>query len=185
MVTVTNLRCEYRANPLGLDIVPPRLSWQLQSDRRGARQTAYRIIAAADKRAARNEQSILWDSGKTKSDQSIHIPYAGEPLASGQRVWWKVRVWDEYDQPTAYSALAWWEMGLLNRDDWQGQWIGASLVGGKYTTIPCPFLRREVESNGLPGERWGTNLPSSMPNFIEAQVWNQEPLQEYKRQLSV
>ena len=40
-----------------------------------------------------------------------------------------------------------------------------------------------VESNGLPGENWGTNLPSFMPNFIEAQVWNQEALQEYKRQL--
>lgn len=40
-----------------------------------------------------------------------------------------------------------------------------------------------VESNGLPGENWGTNLPSFMPIFIEAQVWNQEALQEYKRQL--
>jgi alpha-L-rhamnosidase len=143
MMTVTNLRCEYQANPMGLDIVPPRLSWQLQSDRRGARQTAYQIIAAASEQAARHEQSILWDSGRTKSDQSVHVPYAGEPLASGQRMWWKVRVWDEHDQPTTYSDLAWWEMGLLNRDDWQGQWIGASLVGGKYTTIPCPFLRRE------------------------------------------
>jgi hypothetical protein len=46
-------------------------------------------------------------------------------------------------------------------------------------------IRSIVESNGLPGEKWGTNLPDSMPNFIEAQVWNQEPLQEYKRQLSV
>jgi hypothetical protein len=44
-------------------------------------------------------------------------------------------------------------------------------------------IRSIVESNGLPGEKWGTNLPSFMPNFIEAQVWNQEPLQEYRRQL--
>jgi hypothetical protein len=40
-----------------------------------------------------------------------------------------------------------------------------------------------VESDGLPGENWGTNLPSFMPNFIEAQVWNHKALQEYKRQL--
>jgi hypothetical protein len=40
-----------------------------------------------------------------------------------------------------------------------------------------------VESNGLPGESWGTNLPSSLPNYIEAQVWNQKPLLEYMRQL--
>lgn len=145
MVTVTNLRCEYRANPLGLDVVAPRLSWQLQSDQRGARQTAYQVIAAATEQAVRDGQPLLWDSGKIGSDQSIHVPYAGEPLHSGQRVWWKVRVWDGHNRPTAYSALAWWEMGLLNRDDWRGQWIGASLVGGTYSTIPCPFLRREFE----------------------------------------
>jgi hypothetical protein len=45
-------------------------------------------------------------------------------------------------------------------------------------------IRSIIESHGLPGEGWATNLPDSMPNFIEAQVWNQEPLREYKRQLS-
>jgi len=40
-----------------------------------------------------------------------------------------------------------------------------------------------VESQGLPGETWGTNLPGTMPNYIEAQVWRHEPLIEYKRQL--
>jgi hypothetical protein len=41
-------------------------------------------------------------------------------------------------------------------------------------------IRSIVESSGLPGEKWGTNLPSSIPNYIEAQVWNHEPLLEYK-----
>ena len=108
---VTNLRCEYQTNPLGLDTLPPRLSWQLQSHRRGARQTAYQIIATGNKQNVLNEQSIIGDSGKVLSDQSIHIPYAGEPLVSGQRAWWKVRVWDEHDQPTAYSHPAWWLWG--------------------------------------------------------------------------
>ena len=45
-------------------------------------------------------------------------------------------------------------------------------------------IRAIVESKGLPGEKWGTGLPGSMPNFIEAQVWNHEPLREYRRQLS-
>ena len=44
-------------------------------------------------------------------------------------------------------------------------------------------IRSLVESKGLPGETWGTNLPSSMPNYIEAQVWNHQPLLEYKQQL--
>lgn len=43
-------------------------------------------------------------------------------------------------------------------------------------------ILRIVQTSGLPGDRWGTNLPGSTPNYIEAQVWNHEPLHEYKRQ---
>ena len=34
----THLRCEYRTNPLGLDVVQPRLSWVLESDDASARE---------------------------------------------------------------------------------------------------------------------------------------------------
>lgn len=44
-------------------------------------------------------------------------------------------------------------------------------------------IRAIVESNGLPGEKWGANLPRSMPNYIEAQVWRYGPLLEYKRKI--
>ena len=44
-------------------------------------------------------------------------------------------------------------------------------------------IRSIVESNGLPGEKWGTNLPSFLANYIEAQVWNHKPLLEYKGRL--
>ncbi|HEX9839066.1 MAG TPA: hypothetical protein VGA72_06960, partial [Anaerolineales bacterium] len=91
---VSNLTCEYRINPLGIDVVQPRLSWQLESSQRGARQTAYRILVAASE-SALSEGSALWDSGKLSSDQSIHVTYSGPGLVSGQRVYWKVLVWDE------------------------------------------------------------------------------------------
>jgi alpha-L-rhamnosidase len=32
-------------------------------------------------------------------------------------------------------------MGLLDRDAWQGQWIGAMFAGGTHTTSPAPLLR--------------------------------------------
>ena len=44
------LRCEYRANPQGIDVTEPRLSWILaaaQAKDRGLRQTAYRILVAS------------------------------------------------------------------------------------------------------------------------------------------
>jgi hypothetical protein len=53
---------------------------------------------------------------------------------------------------------------------------------GKVFTLP--EIRQVIETKGLPGERWGTHLPSHLANYIEAQVWNREALFEYKRQLS-
>jgi alpha-L-rhamnosidase len=138
---LSNLTCEYQTNPLGIDVRRPRLSWQLESDQRGTRQTAYRILAASSETAL-SGGSLLWDSGKLMSNQSTHIPYEGPGLVSGQRVYWKVSVWDESGRE-AESASSWWEMGLLERTDWQGQWIGAPFMGGPRTTSPVPYLRKE------------------------------------------
>jgi len=138
---VTNLRCEYRTNPLGIDIARPRLSWELRDDRRGARQSAYQIRVATSEAALYKDAADLWDSGKVASDQSAHVAYVGKALSSGQRAWWRVRAWDAEGQPSEWSAVAWWEMGLLERDAWRGQWIGAMLAGGPYTTSPASFVR--------------------------------------------
>lgn len=139
-----NLTCEYRNNPLGIDVAHPRLSWQIQSDRRGAGQTAYRIVAASCEADLANPEKVLWDSGRIDSDQSIHVKYSGPALESGQRVYWQVTVWDEMGAQTTSDA-AWWEMGLLCRTDWQARWIGSSFVGGPRTTSPAPYLRHEFE----------------------------------------
>ena len=48
MTTITNLRCEYRTNLLGIDVMTPRFSWQMQTERTGAGQTTYRVLAASD-----------------------------------------------------------------------------------------------------------------------------------------
>src|SRR5215831_11340440 len=107
---ITNLTCEYLVNPVGIDILQPRLSWQMQTERQGARQTAYRILAANTDDEL--EIGTLWDSGKIESDQSIHVKYGGPLLKSRQRVYWKVTVWDETGQPNE-SDTGWFEMGLL------------------------------------------------------------------------
>jgi alpha-L-rhamnosidase len=115
MTGIANLLCEYRTNPLGIDVTTPRLSWQMQSDRRGARQTAYRIFAASDVAWLSEGKADLWDSGKIESDQSVHIVYAGQRLRSRQRVYWKVTVWDETGGASQRSRLI--EMGLLKPKD--------------------------------------------------------------------
>jgi alpha-L-rhamnosidase len=139
MTTITNLICEYRTYPLGIDVTTPRLGWQMQTDRNGARQTAYHILAASSSDLLSAGQADLWDTGKVESDTSVHIPYAGKALTSRQRVYWQLTVWDETGQGSD-SDVAWFELGLLNRDEWQAQWIGGSLVGGPRSTIPAPYL---------------------------------------------
>jgi len=122
-LTTENLRCEYLANPLGIGVPQPRLSWTLQSEQRGQRQSAYRILVASSPRLLGNDTGDLWDSGKVASDQSIQIVYAGRPLESQMRCYWKVRVWDKDDRASSWSKPALWTMGLLDPGQWQAKWI--------------------------------------------------------------
>ncbi|MCA9987791.1 MAG: alpha-L-rhamnosidase N-terminal domain-containing protein, partial [Anaerolineales bacterium] len=119
----------------------PRLSWRLLSEEPGARQTAYQLLAASSPAGLAPAQADLWDSGRVESDQSLHVPYAGPELASRQRVYWRVLVWDETGQ-CLESEPAWFEMGLLSPADWQADWIGSSFRGGAYSNLPAPYMRR-------------------------------------------
>jgi alpha-L-rhamnosidase len=137
------LHCEYFENPLGIDATSPRFSWKMRDNRRGARQTAYHLIAADSAAGLDDDNPKLWDTGKVKSSQSLHIPWEGPALKSGQRVYWKVQLSDADGNPTAWSQPAWFEMGLLESSDWLGKWIGSSVLGGPRTVPPAPFLRKE------------------------------------------
>ena len=129
------LRCEYRTNPLGIDSLAPRLFWTLAAPgRRDVKQSAFQILV---------DDGRLWDSGKVASDQTGQIAYAGADLKSGQKVAWKVRVWDEADQVSEWSETALWQMGLLTQEDWSGSWISLPSVQPLLDLHPCPYLRRE------------------------------------------
>ena len=136
-LSVTHLQCEYSVEPLGIDTPQPRLSWVLESPVRGQRQKAYQVLAAISASQLAAGQGVLWDSGRVTSDATTQIPYAGAPLKSSQRVFWKVRVWGAGGPASAWSAPASWTMGLLNPADWQARWIGGP------TNAPTLILRRE------------------------------------------
>jgi len=138
---VQDLRCEYQDNPLGIDVVPPRLSWKLASEQRGVVQSAYQIQVT-------DTSKVLWETGKVLSHQSIHVPYGGSALRSGERCTWRVRVWDGHDQPSAWSEPAWWEMGLLHPSDWHAHWIEPGWQEDKSAEPPCPYLRTTFSVDG-------------------------------------
>jgi alpha-L-rhamnosidase len=141
----TSLRCEYFVDPLGLDCPRPGFTWMLDDPQRGARQTAYQIVVASSATLLEHDQGNVWDSGKVESDRSIHVVYEGPELVSRRRYHWKVRTWDRAGRTGAYSAPAFFEMGLLARSDWSAKWIASSLAGSKRTSVPCPYLRRAFD----------------------------------------
>lgn len=143
MLTPQRLLCEYFRNPIGLDIQKPRLSWQVRSEKRGARQTAYQIVVGQQAPPVQEPlTAVLWDSGKVASDNSLHIPYGGPALQLGQRVYWRVRVWDEDDAVSQWSEIAFWEMGLLDHTNWQAEWITPAWDEDPQRPQPVPLLRR-------------------------------------------
>ncbi len=147
----TNFRCEYLVDPFGIDVLRPRLSWFIQSRRRGDHQTAYQIIVTSD-------DGELWDTGKVASDQSVLVPYAGRPLRSRMRCRWNVRVWDRDDQPSQWSEPALWTMGLLDPSDWQAQWIGA-----RAELDPAEFISPEIRKRDAETEsRISQTVPSPL-----------------------
>lgn len=129
---VTDLRVDYASLPMVLENPQPLLSWRLESNRRGARQTAYRVLVASSEALLAQGQGDLWDSGRVVSSDCFSIPYKGVPLISRQRCCWRVQVWDDLSASNEsrpdLSAPAKWEMGLLNPSDWSAQWIAAETL---------------------------------------------------------
>lgn len=137
--TIEKLKCEYQETPMGLEILNPRLSWQMKATNRGAKQTAYQILVADNEADLKKDIGNVWNSGIVKSEQSIKIDYAGKTIESRKRYFWKVKVWNEKNKSTQYSESSWWEMALLKKEDWSAHWIGKNGTDGKSIELQKEF----------------------------------------------
>ncbi|HVN78469.1 MAG TPA: family 78 glycoside hydrolase catalytic domain [Terriglobia bacterium] len=159
-LSAERMRCEYLTDPLGIDVVMPRLSWIVVSARPEARdesQSAYRILVASSLEQLQKNNGDVWDSGKVNSDRSTFVVYGGPPLSTGAKYFWKVRIWDQQGRPGQWSTTATWSMGLLLASDWHGRWIGEGKRGNRQSAdvagselLPSPWLRKTVTLNERP-----------------------------------
>lgn len=141
--TIDHLRCEDLVNPLGIEQTNPRLSWRMESDRRGAAQSAYQILCATSPDLLVEGKADLWDSGKISSNDSRGIRYGGQPVPRGVPCHWKVRIWDENGQAIPWSQLTRWTFAKFPNDaDWQAPWITGP--------APSPFLRGTLDLEAVP-----------------------------------
>lgn len=142
---VVDLKCEYLENPLGIDVTTPRISWEINANKNDFKQKAYRVLAASNLKELNNNIGDLWDTDTVLSDQSIQIVYKGKELNSREKVFWKVKIWDQENKASSWSKTASWEMALLNESNWKAKWIGIKeLQNAKvYQKNPTSYFRKE------------------------------------------
>ena len=149
-VTVGNLRCEMRVNPLGIDVKHPRLSWQLQSDLRNVVQTSYQILVSSSAQILQQNEGDVWNSGVINSNQSLHVQYDGAALQPVKKYFWKVIVKTNKGIAQA-TQTAFFSTGFLNANEWKAKWIGydkASVWDSmtQWSRLSARYLRKEFKS---------------------------------------
>ncbi|MBR5052298.1 MAG: hypothetical protein IKW91_03635, partial [Bacteroidaceae bacterium] len=123
-----------------------QFSWQTESNKTNVWQSAYRLCVATSEADLKAERNLLWDSGKTNSDESVAVPYQGRRLPYASKVFWQVEVWlstGEHLRSPVQSFLT----GLKQFQP-EAQWIGKDdadkiVVGeGDSRDLPARYLRR-------------------------------------------
>lgn len=143
------LRCEYLKNPLGIDIRKPRFSWILRHFERGEKPSAYEITVSSKAGLAGRGIGDCWDSGRVDSDRTSQVEYGGKRLLSRARYFWRVRWWDATGRQSPYSRIAFFDMGMLNRSDWEARWItlrGPREFGSKGTILQGKYRGEYIQT---------------------------------------
>ncbi len=129
---ITDLRVEYRKNPLGLDTAKPRFSWKIESEQTDTMQTAYQIQVISEGR-------MIWDSGRCRSDESVLVEYAGAALAAECLYEYRAVVWDNHGEMA--EAVGTFETGLLAGTNFKAKWVTHPFLAEE---TACPVFVKEI-----------------------------------------
>ena len=149
-IKLNHLQCEMLTNPLGIDVLQPRLSWQFQTNDAGVEQTVYQVLVASSAEKLASNQADLWDSGKVETSTSVNIQYKGKSLDSKDEAYWKVKVWTNKDAST-WSETAHWSMGILTYAEWKStRWIGYNQLFpgdsvGQFSKLSARYIRKQID----------------------------------------
>jgi len=123
-------------SPIGLDAADIQFAWQVGDSRRGALQSAYRVVVSRVSVAGTGAGSstTIWDSGRVLSSAQAFVPYRGSALASDAVYSWTVQTWAASGGPGPFAPAGTFETGLRD-GDWRAKWIWrpTSLEPDEYT----------------------------------------------------
>ncbi len=166
MLKITHVTCEHQSCPLAVETQHLRFAWEPGSDEANTVQTAYRILVWGP------EDNLVWDSGRTESNQTYEITYEGSALESAKRYTYQVQVWDNHGN-TAASEIQRFETGYFHAGDWKACWIEPE---------PLP----QLSENPLPKAQaiWKECLMAMMRGeqpeyYTDGDIWNTLPTEPY------
>lgn len=134
-IRITGIKCNNLENPAGVN-PEPQFSWVPASGLRGARQSAYQILISTDEVSLKSEEKCFWNSGKIISPRSYGIK-AAVHFQPSVNYFWKVRAWDQDDNPSEWSSPAFFITGLFQKKDWGGAiWIGYEDIPDSLLLVP-------------------------------------------------
>lgn len=137
----------------------PEFSWIVNDKRRGACQTAFRILVASGCDTVQKDRGDMWDSGKTSSNRSINIEYRGKALQPYTSYWWKVKTWDTSGKPCPFSKPQTFITGSFQElkrkwpaeSKWiqmeNGRWFLENRQKASFYEIPPERIIQNSESN--------------------------------------
>ncbi|MDE7377399.1 MAG: glycoside hydrolase family 78 protein [Paraprevotella sp.] len=158
-ISAYGLKCEHLESPVGIDAEHPRFSWICHSDKRGFKQTAYRLLVASSPDKLKKGKADMWDSGWKSSSRSILVPYGGKALQPGEKYYWTVRIKGTGGTMSEYSRPAIFITGLYTERDWHGaEWIALEPDAEKIV----PLLDEPTARGKISGKNVG---PYKMPQF--------------------
>ena len=128
-MTIHNLRVNFQRTPLALEDAAPVFSWELQAERTGTAQAAYQLQVLQG-------GTPVWDSGRVDSDETLHIPYAGQPLQPHTVYTWQVTAWDNHGDSAVASSY--WRTGYLGTP-WTAPFASPDMSEESFT---APRMRR-------------------------------------------
>jgi len=141
-LSAQSLLVENKVNPIGIDVIAPRFTWQLTSGKRNVMQTAYEIRVSDNFSDLLKNKNVIWNSGKVLSDSSVHVSYKGNELQSNKKYYWQVRTWDNTGKISPWSSPSFWQMGLLSTSDWKAKWIEPGYIEDSILR-PSPLFRKD------------------------------------------
>ncbi|MEA5081363.1 MAG: glycoside hydrolase family 78 protein [Dysgonamonadaceae bacterium] len=155
-ISVQNLTCDYKSNPILVSTTSPEFGWQFRSEQSDVQQTAYAIELFS---IEKGKEKKIWKSGKIKSNLSQQLKYNGKaPLNPGRLYKWRVRVWNNRNQKSAWSEMNSFRIAPSDIES-NAQWIGA--IDKKDSNIPEGRNYHGLSVTSEAGKKWEKTEPLS------------------------